>query len=243
MNHRLFLERLLILDKGEQMKRIKLKDRILPDYTNGEEIFNMVTHIVGGGLGVIYLALCVIFSAIRGNVWGVVSSAIYGGSVTALFTVSSVYHGLRHKTGKKVMQIIDHCTIYFMIAGTYTPIMLCSMRPTRPITAWLIVGLVWGISALAITLNAIDLEKYKVFSMICYIGLGWCVIFTIVPVYKAMGFYGFMFLLLGGILYTVGAIFYGIGAKKRYIHSVFHIFVVLASIMHFICILFYIILK
>ena len=224
-------------------KRIKLRDRILPDYTTGEEIFNMVTHIVGGGLGVIYLVLCVVFAAIRANVWGVVTTAIYGGSVISLFAVSSVYHGLRHKTGKKVMQIIDHCTIYLMIAGTYTPIMLCSIRPERPVTAWIVLVFVWGISALAITLNAIDLEKYKVFSMICYIGLGWCVIFTIVPVYKALGFNGFMYLLWGGILYTLGAIFYGIGAKKRYIHSVFHIFVDLASIMHFICILFYVILK
>lgn len=223
------------------MKRTKLKDRLLPDYTNGEEIFNMVTHVVGGGLGVVYLALCVIFAALHHNVWGVVSSAIYGASVVALFTMSSVYHGVKPVLAKKVLQVLDHCTIYFMIAGTYTPITLSLLRKTHPVTAWVVFGVVWGIAALAITLNAIDLKKYSVFSMICYIGMGWCIILTIVPVYKALTFWGFTWLLGGGILYTIGAVLFGIGAKVRYIHSVFHIFVVLASVMHFFCIFFYVI--
>ncbi len=223
------------------MKRTKLIDRLLPDYTNGEEIFNMVTHIVGGGFGVVYLVLCVVFAALKSNVWGVVSSAIYGGSVIALFTMSSVYHGLKPVMAKKVMQVLDHCTIYFMIAGTYTPLMLSMFRKTNPVMAWIIFGVVWGMAALAITLTAIDLKKYHVFSMICYIGMGWCVIVTIVPVYHALTFGGFMWLLGGGIMYTIGAILFGIGTKIRYIHSVFHIFVVLASLMHFICIFFYVI--
>ncbi|MBQ8267090.1 MAG: hemolysin III family protein [Clostridia bacterium] len=223
------------------MKRTKLIDRLLPDYTNGEEIFNMVTHIVGGGLGVVYLVLCVIFAALHRNVWGVVSSAIYGASVISLFTMSSVYHGVKPGMAKKVLQVLDHCTIYFMIAGTYTPIMLSLVRKTNPVIAWVIFGVVWGIAALAITLTAIDLKKYHVFSMICYIGMGWCVIVTIVPVYRALTFGGFMWLLMGGIMYTIGAVLFGIGSKVRYIHSVFHIFVVLASLMHFICILFYVI--
>lgn len=221
------------------MQRTKLIDRILPDYTGGEEIFNMVTHIVGGGFGVVYLVLCVVFAALKGNVWGVVSSAIYGASVVALFTMSSVYHGLKPVMAKKVMQVLDHCTIYFMIAGTYTPLMLSLLRKTNPVIAWVIFGVVWGIAALATTLTAIDLKKYSVFSMICYIGMGWCVIITIVPVYKALTFWGFMWLLMGGIMYTIGAVLFGIGAKVRYIHSIFHIFVVLASLMHFICIFFF----
>ena len=223
------------------MKRTKLIDRLLPDNTNGEEIFNMVTHIVDGGLGVVYLVLCVIVSAWNRNVWGVVSSAIYGASVISLFTMSSVYHGVKPGLAKKVLQVLDHCTIYFMIAGTYTPIMLSLVRKTNPVIAWVIFGIVWGIAALAITLTAIDLKKYSIFSMICYIGMGWCVIVTIVPVYKALTFWGFAWLLLGGIMYTIGAVLFGIGQKVRYIHSVFHIFVVLASIMHFICILFFVI--
>ncbi len=223
------------------MKRTKLIDRILPDYTNGEEVFNMVTHIIGGGLGIVYLVICVIVSALHHNVWGVVSSAIYGASVISLFTMSSVYHGVKHTMAKKVLQVIDHCTIYFMIAGTYTPIMLSLVRRTNPAIAWTVFGVVWGIAALAITLTAIDLKKYNVFSMICYIGMGWCIILTVVPVYRALTFWGFMWLLGGGIMYTIGAVLFGIGAKVRYMHSVFHIFVVLASLMHFICILFYVI--
>lgn len=170
-----------------------------------------------------------------------VSSAIYGASVISLFTMSSVYHGVKHTMAKKVLQVIDHCTIYFMIAGTYTPIMLSLVRRTNPAIAWTVFGVVWGIAALAITLTAIDLKKYNVFSMICYIGMGWCIILTVVPVYRALTFWGFMWLLGGGIMYTIGAVLFGIGAKVRYMHSVFHIFVVLASLMHFICILFYVI--
>ena len=140
-------------------KRIKLKDRTLPDYTKGEEIMNMVTHIVGGGLGVAYLALCVVFAALHGNPWGVVGSAIYATSVICLFTMSSVYHGVRPPTAKKVLQVIDHCTIYFMIAGTYTPYTLCTLREINPVIGWVVFGVVWGIAALAVTLTAIDLKK------------------------------------------------------------------------------------
>lgn len=222
-------------------KRTKLKDRTLPDYTKGEEIMNMVTHIVGGGLGVVYLVLCVVFAAIHGNPWGVVGSAIYAASVICLFTMSSVYHGVRPPTAKKVLQVIDHCTIYFMIAGTYTPYTLCTLREINPVIGWVVFGVVWGIAALAVTLTAIDLKKYKVFSMICYLGMGWCIIFTVVPLFKALGFWGSAFLLGGGILYTIGAVLYGLGKKKRYIHSLFHIFVVLASILHFFSIFFYVI--
>ena len=222
------------------MKRTKISDRPLPDYTKGEEVFNMVTHIVGGGFGVVYLVLCVVFSAIKGNVWGVVSSAIYGSSAIALFSMSSIYHGVKHPIAKKVLQVLDHCTIYFLIAGTYTPIMLASsVRESNPIVSWGIFGFVWGMAVIAITLTAIDLKKYNAFSMICYIGMGWCALVTIVPIYKALTFWGFMWLLGGGILYTIGAGFFAIGSRIRYTHSIFHIFVVLASVMHFICIFFF----
>lgn len=223
------------------MKRTKLSDRQLPDYTKGEEIFNMVSHIVGGALGLAALALCVVFSALHHNPWAVVGSAIYGASLVALYSVSSIYHGLKPGTAKKVMQVIDHCTIYFLIAGTYTPILFASIRPVAPVTAWVLFGLVWGFAALAATLTAIDLKKYDKFSMVCYIGMGWCIIFAIKITYQAMGFVGFLLLLLGGIAYTVGAVLYGLGKKRRYMHSVFHLFVVLGSVLHFFSIFFYVI--
>ncbi len=222
------------------MKRTTLRDRVLPDYTKGEEIFNMVSHIVGGVLGVAYLVLCVIMAAVKHNAYGVVSSAIYGSSVIILFTMSSIYHGLRPGIAKKVFQVIDHCTIYIMIAGTYTPIALAGIRPISPAIAWTIFGIVWGVTLIAMTFTAIDHHKYKVFSMICYLGLGWCIVGFWPITYRVIGHSGAIFLALGGVLYTVGAILYGIGKKHRYVHSMFHLFVNAASLMHFFCIIFYV---
>ena len=122
------------------MSRTPLRDRKLPDYTRGEDIANMVTHIVGGALGVVVLVLGVILAALHHNVWGVVGGSLYGASMIALYSVSSIYHGLKPGMGKKVMQVIDHCTIYFLIAGTYTPILLSSIRPVYPALAWVIFG-------------------------------------------------------------------------------------------------------
>lgn len=200
----------------------------------------MVTHIVGGGIGVIALVLCVVISAIKGNVLGIVSSAIYGVSLISLYSMSSIYHGLRKGTAKKVMQVLDHCTIYFLIAGTYTPILLCSIIKVSLLWAIIILIIVWGLAALATTLTAIDLKKYSVFSMICYIGMGWCIVFAANITIKALHPNGLFLLLAGGISYTLGAILYGIGSKVRYFHSIFHIFVVLGSLLHLFCILFYV---
>ena len=137
------------------------------------------------------------------------------------------------------MQIIDHCTIYFLIVGTYTPILLAAFLPVYPHIAWgLLIG-EWALCALAVTLTAIDLKKYTVFSMICYIGMGWGIIFFLPQCINVMTLTGFYWLLSGGVAYTIGAIFYGIGSKKPWIHSVFHIFVVLGSILQFIAIYLY----
>lgn len=222
------------------IQRTALKDRLLPDYTKGEEIFNMVSHIVGGAMGIVYLVVCVFVAALHHNVYGVVGSAIYGASVIALFTMSSIYHGLVKGTAKKVFQVIDHCTIYIMIAGTYTPITLSAMRPIAPAASWTLFGIVWGVTFIAMIFTAIDHHKYRVLSMICYLGLGWCVIGFWNITFAAIGVGGTVFLALGGVLYTIGAILYGLGKKKRYIHSLFHLFVNLASLMHFFAILFYV---
>ena len=140
------------------MRRTKLSDRILPTYTKGEEIFNMISHIVGGALGIVVTTLCVIFAAIHNNVYGVVSGAIYGATVIILYTISSIYHGLSPKRmSKKVFQVLDHCSIFLLIAGTYTPVALCNIRSINPFYGWLIFGVVWGAAALGILLNAIDL--------------------------------------------------------------------------------------
>ena len=222
------------------MTRTKLSDRQLPDYTSGEEIFNMGSHIVGGGFGVIALLACLAISIIHRDTWAIVSASIYGFTMITLYTMSSVYHGLRSTMAKKVMQVLDHCTIYFLIGGTYTPILLCSIRPTHPGWAWGLFGVVWGLAAMATVFTAIDLKKYGVLSMICYIGMGWCIVFAAKIAIATIPLPGLWWLLGGGIAYTIGAVLYGLGKKHRYMHSVFHLFVLLGSILHFICIAFYI---
>lgn len=221
-------------------KRTKLSDRLLPDYTRGEEIMNMVTHIVGGGLGVIALLACLAKAILVGNGYDLAGAIIYGVSMISLYTMSSVYHGLKPGTGKKVLQVLDHCTIYFLIAGTYSIIALCALREISPVLGWGIFAFQWGMSALAVTLTAIDLHNYNVFSMICYIGMGWCIAPFFPQAIRALTMPGFWLLLWGGIAYTIGAVLYGIGSKKRWMHSVFHIFVVLGSLLQFLCIILYV---
>ena len=218
------------------MQRTKLADRVLPVYSKEEEIVNTATHVIGGILGLIVLGLCVTRSAIYGNLPGIISSVIYGVSMIALYTMSSVYHGMKPCFGKKVMQVIDHCTIYLLIAGSYTPVVVCSMIPVFPAAGWGLLVFVWTLAILAATLTAIDLKAYKVFSMICYIGMGWAIIFFIPQLLQVMSREGFALLLSGGIAYTIGAVLYGLGKKTPWMHSVFHVFVVLGSLLQFLCI-------
>ena len=222
------------------MTRTRLKDRLLPTYTGGEERFHTVSHIVGGGIGVLALVLCVVKAALDGNVSGMVSGALYGSSLIALYTMSSIYHGLHHSTAKKVFQVLDHCTIYFLIGGTYTPILLCAVRPLSAGWAWTLFGIVWGLAALATVFTAIDLKKYAVFSMCCYIGMGWCVLLAARTGIQALAPMGLFLLLSGGIADTAGAVLYGLGKKRKYMHALFHILVIVGSVLHFLCIFLYV---
>lgn len=223
------------------MKRIKLCDRKLPVYTRGEEIFNMVSHIVGGAFGVIVTVLCIVVAAIHHNTFGIISGIIYGLTMTLLYTMSSIYHGLKpNTTSKKVFQIIDHCTIFLLIAGSYTPFILCTFREYSVPLACGMFAIIWGAATVGIVLNAIDLERYKKFSMICYLAMGWCIVIkgSILP--ELLGITGLSLLVAGGIVYSIGAILYGIGKKRKYFHSIFHLFIVLGSILQFLCIILYV---
>ena len=223
------------------MKRTKLKDRILPKYSKGEEIFNMTSHIVGGALGIVALVLCVVFAAIHHNGYEVVSGAIYGVTMILLYTMSSIYHGLKpERFSKKVFQVLDHCSIFLLIAGSYTPFCLCTFREYNTALGWTIFGIIWAIAILGIVLNSIDIKKYKVFSMICYLGMGWCIIFTANLFPKLLGVGGTVFLVAGGIIYSLGAILYGLGKKHKWMHSIFHLFILLGSLLQFFCILLYV---
>jgi len=224
------------------MRRTKLADRVLPKYTKGEEIFNMTSHIVGAGLGLIGMILCIIVAAKHHNVYGIVGSIIYGISLILLYTISSIYHGLSPKLmGKKVLQILDHCSIYILIAGCYTPVVLCSIREVDSVAAWWIFGIVWFAAALGIVLNSIDLQSTKIFSMICYLLMGWCIIFRFNVLLKAVETPGIVLLVAGGVAYTIGTIFYGIGKKIKYFHSIFHLLILLGSILQFFCIWLYVV--
>ena len=179
------------------MKRTKLSERILPTYTKGEEIFNMTSHIVGGAFGIIATVLCVVFAAIHHNVYGVVSGAIYGASMIILYTMSSIYHGLHRNNAKKVFQVLDHCTIFLLIAGSYTPFALCTFREYNTALGWSLFGIIWGVAILGIVLNAIDLKKYKIFSMICYLAMGWCIIIKLPLMLQLVGIPGTVLLVSG----------------------------------------------
>jgi len=203
-----------------------------PRYTKGEELFNMITHIVGGGLGFIALLVCVTIAAFSQNI----SAFVYGISVILVFTMSSIYHGLKIGTAKKVFRILDHSTIFILIAGTYTPVLLIGFREVYPVAAWTMFGILWGLAAIGITLNAIDLKKFLIFSLICYVGMGWLAVFRINQLISVHGSPFFILVLIGGIIYTVGVLFYVLGKKKKYMHGVFHLFVNVASILHSVAI-------
>ena len=261
------------------MEKVKFKDRVLPKYTKGEEIFNMVSHIVGAAMGVVATVLCIVFAAVRHNPYGVISGCIFGITMILLYTMSSIYHGLKpDTTAKRVFQVLDHCSIFLLIAGSYTPFCLCTLREDNLVIGWTVFGLVWTLAIIGIVLNSIDLEKYKVFSMICYLVMGWCVVFGIIwgmailgiilnaidlKKYKMfsmicylvmgwciilkvsilpelLGIPGFILLVSGGIVYTIGAILYGVGKKHKYMHSIFHLCIFFASLLQFLCILLYV---
>ena len=153
------------------MKRIPLAKRALPTYTHGEELFNMISHITGGALGILALVLCVILAAVRKNLYGVIGGAIFGISMILLYTMSSIYHGLSPKCkAKKVFQIIDHCTIYLLIAGTYSAAAMQMIRVGFTARGFIILGIILGLTIIGVTLNAIDLKRYRVISMLLYLG-------------------------------------------------------------------------
>ncbi|MBR3942274.1 MAG: hemolysin III family protein, partial [Clostridia bacterium] len=140
----------------------------------------MTSHIVGGALGLAALALCVIFAAIYGDAYAVVSSSIYGFTIILLYTMSSIYHGLKpERPSKKVFQVLDHCSIFLLIAGSYTPFCLVTLREQDGATGWWIFGIIWAMALIGIALNSIDIKKFKLVSMICYLVMGWCIVLKI----------------------------------------------------------------
>ncbi len=208
-------------------------------YTVGEEIFNSVSHGVGVVLSVAALVLLVLFAVIYSDGLGLFGALVFGISLILLYTMSMTYHIVRNETAKRILRIFDHCSIFILIAGTYTPYL---MGPLRSALGWTIFGIIWGVTILGIILNAINLEKFRILSLICYVLMGWGIVLSIKPLAENLAPGGLWLLVAGGIVYTVGVIFY-VMKKYRYMHSVWHLFVLAGSILHYLSILLYVLKK
>lgn len=209
----------------------------IPKYTLGEELISAISHGIGAGLGIAALILCLVKTSVQGDVWGIISSWIFGISLIILYSMSCIYHGLKPNNAKRVMRIFDHCTIFLLIAGTYTPFTIVALRES---VGWPLFGIVWGAAIIGIILNAIDMERFKGISMVCYLAMGWVIIFAFKPLSAAVSKAGIQLLIAGGIAYTIGAVIYGIGSKVKYMHSIWHFFVLAGSILHFFSIYLYV---
>ncbi len=199
----------------------------LPRYSLGEEIFSSVSHGVSALFAAAALVLLLVFCE-KAPV-KVVSVCIYGAMMILLYTVSTLYHALGLNKAKVVFRSLDHCTIFLLIAGTYTPITLVCLGGAF---GWVMFGVVWAAAVLGVVLNAVSVERFKKVSMVCYLAMGWVVVFAMKAVLKNLSSLGFWCLLAGGICYTAGAVLYGVGKKIPYIHSVFHLFVLAGSVLH-----------
>ncbi|SEP96681.1 hemolysin III [Lachnospiraceae bacterium RM5] len=210
----------------------------IPDYTLGEELLNAITHGLGGALGIAGLVLMLVKGYSGGSTLSIVSAWVFGVSLVILYTMSCLYHALKPGDAKRVMRIFDHCTIFLLIAGSYTPFTLISLKGR---VGWSLFGVIWGMAVLGIVFNAIDMERFTKLSMVCYLTMGWAILFAFKPLLSVIPHNAFLLLLIGGISYTVGAVIFGIGSKVKYMHSLWHLFVMAGSILHFFCIYYYVI--
>lgn len=210
----------------------------LPTYTKGEEILNSVTHGIGSLLAVVGTAVLIVWAVWRGNTWAVVSSAIYGFSLIVLYTMSTLYHAVTNETIKRVMRILDHSTIFLLIAGTYTPLSLVTLNHSP--LGWVIFGLVWGSAVIGIVFNFISIARFKKVSMALYILSGWAIVIAMKPVLDAMAPAGLLLLFGGGVAYTGGIVFYAM-KKRRWFHGIWHLCVLAGSLCHYFMILFYVV--
>ncbi|RHT69306.1 hemolysin III family protein [Ruminococcaceae bacterium AM28-23LB] len=217
------------------MRMDKAKE-YLPHYTLGEEIFNSVSHGVGVALACVGFGILIVLSALYGDAWAVSSSIVYSFSLFALYLASTLYHACPNRRVKGVLQVLDHCSIFLLIAGTYTPYTLITLRGAL---GWSLFAVVWGAAIVGVVLNAIDVQKYSRISMVCYVAMGWVVVLAIRPLMASLAWNGLVLLALGGVFYTVGIVFYVI--RRSYMHSIWHLFVLAGSVCHYLSILLYVI--
>lgn len=214
------------------------KKLLVPKYSLAEELINAISHGIGALLSIAALVLTIVISAKHNNALAVVSSVIYGSMLIILYTMSTLYHSFKPTCkAKKVFRVFDHCSIFLLIFGSYTPFALVAMQGTL---GWIIFSIILAATILGITLNAINLEKFKKLSMICYLCMGWMIIFAFKDLCNCVEKNGIILLLSGGIVYTIGAIIFGLGKKLKYMHSLWHFFVLAGSILQFFSIYLYV---
>lgn len=210
-------------------------------YSLGEEIANAVTHGVGALFSIVALTIMVVFAALFGNMWQIVSVAIYGGTLVLLYTMSTLYHALTNVRAKKVFRIFDHASIYLLIAGTYTPFTLVVLRNDGMI-GWGIFISIWIVAIIGIIFSTIFIGRMKLLSTLAYILMGCVVVFAMPQLISHMqvnnSMPGLYWLIAGGVAYIAGTLFYMF--KVKYFHSIWHCFVLLGSILHFISVMFYV---
>ena len=214
----------------EQAANGKAKKRgiTIPNYSLGEEIFNAISHGIGGLLSVIALIMMLLKAK---TPLAIVSVSVFGFAMIVLYVISCVYHALSKRVkGKKVLRVIDHCNVFFLVLGTYVPVSLLGVGGWL---GWTLLGVVFAFAATGISLNGVNVEKFKVSSVICHLVCGWSILFGVPALLQSIGRAGVYWLVAGGAVYTVGSILYGIGSKKKYIHSVFHIFCLIGTACHF----------
>lgn len=204
-------------------------------YTKGEEIFNAVSHIAGGALGLVFWIVLAVLA------WpdpaALIAVSLFGFGAVALYTMSALYHFLPDGRAKGVFRIFDHCTIFLLIAGTYSPFCLIALGGTA--AGWTVFGLQWGCAALGITMNAVAMNNKAVkgISMALYVVMGWMALAVFTKLYAAVPAAALWLLLAGGIAYTVGIIFYALGRKLRWFHPVWHLFDIAGTALQFVSIL------
>ncbi|MEJ2344471.1 MAG: hemolysin III family protein [Gammaproteobacteria bacterium] len=216
---------------------IAMQPDIASRYTLGEEIAHVVSHGIGALLSVAGLAVLVVFAALNGNAWDIASCSIYGATLIFLYTASTLYHGITRPKAKQILRRIDHAAIFLLIAGTYTPFTLVTLRGGW---GWVLFGLVWGLALLGVVLETFVKRRIRWFSITLYLGLGWLVLIAIKPLLAAVATGGLILLLAGGLCYSLGVIFY-VRRRMAYHHAVWHLFVMAGSALHFFSIFFYVV--
>ncbi len=216
-----------------EKKKLNIK---IPNYTLGEELFNSISHGIGAALAVAALVLMVVKAH---NPLPETTVSLFGATMIILYTMSCIYHALSpNLEGKKVLRVIDHCNVFLLVFGTYIPVSLLGVGGAK---GWILFGVIGAFTIIGIVFTAINVDKYKVIATICHLINGWSILIGIPELINNAGHEGLLFMILGGVMYTIGSVLYGLGSKKKYMHCIFHVFCLLGTFFHFWSIYMYLI--